>query len=41
MPFAVTFRPMRDGKPGGMFVTGTLADGTRLSMGGGESTAGT
>jgi hypothetical protein len=28
---------MRDGKSGGMFVTGKLANGTRLSMGGGES----
>ena len=37
MPFTVTFRPMRDGKAGGMFVTGTLASGKRLSMRGEET----
>jgi hypothetical protein len=36
MAFTVTFRPMRDGKPGGMFVTGLLASGKKLSMAGGE-----
>ena len=36
MKFTVTFRPMRDGKPGGMFVSGKLANGTVLTMGGGE-----
>ena len=33
----VTYRPMRDGKSGGMFVTGMLTNGTRLSMGGADS----
>jgi hypothetical protein len=28
----VTFRPMKDGKPGGMFMTGKLTNGTMLSM---------
>jgi hypothetical protein len=37
MKLTVTFRPMRDGKSGGMFVNGTLANGTRLSMGGADS----
>jgi hypothetical protein len=37
MAFTVTFRPMRDGKSGGMFVTGKLANGKSLSMRGGES----
>jgi hypothetical protein len=39
MKFTVTFRPMRDGKPGGMFMTGTLADGKVLTMMGGEGGA--
>jgi len=30
----VTFRPLVDGKPGGMFTTGKMADGTVLTMGG-------
>ena len=33
----ITFRPMKDGKPGGMFVRGTLPDGKVLTMGGGET----
>ena len=36
MKFTVTFRPMRDGKPGGMFVTGTLENGKVLTSGGGQ-----
>ena len=39
MKFTVTFRPMRDGKPGGMFVSGTLESGKVLTMGGGEQNA--
>ena len=30
----ITFRPLVDGKNGGMFTTGTMADGTVLTMGG-------
>jgi hypothetical protein len=40
MKFTVTFRPMRDGKPGGMFVSGTLENGKVLTMGGGEQNNG-
>ena len=32
----VTYRPMRDGKNGGMFMTTRTSDGTTLTMGGGE-----
>ena len=32
----VTYRPMRDGKNGGMFMTTKTSDGTTLTMGGGE-----
>lgn len=35
----VTFRPMRSGKPGGMFVTGKLPSGTVLTMLGADETA--
>jgi hypothetical protein len=31
----VTFRPLRDGKNGGMFVNGKMPGGTVLTMGGG------
>src|SRR5678810_94297 len=31
----VTFRPLRDGKNGGMFVNGKMPSGTVLTMGGG------
>jgi len=37
MKVSVTFRPMKDGKPGGMFVSGTLPDGKVLTMRGGET----
>jgi hypothetical protein len=37
MKVSVTFRPMKDGKPGGMFVSGTLPDGNVLTMRGGET----
>ena len=37
MKVTVTFRPMKDGKPGGMFVSGTLPDGKVLTMRGGET----
>lgn len=37
MKFTVTFRPMRDGKPGGMFVSGKLDNGKILTMAGGEA----
>lgn len=30
----VTFRPLRDGRPGGMFMTGKLGDGRILTSGG-------
>jgi hypothetical protein len=30
----VTFRPLRDGRPGGMFMTGKLEDGKVLTNGG-------
>jgi hypothetical protein len=40
MKFTVTFRPMRDGKPGGMFMTGKLESGKVLTSGGGEPPAG-
>jgi len=30
----VTFRPLKDGRPGGMFVTGKLEDGKILTSGG-------
>ena len=30
----VTFRPLKDGRPGGMFVTGKLEDGKLLTSGG-------
>lgn len=30
----VTFRPLRDGRPGGMFMTGKLEDGRILTSGG-------
>jgi hypothetical protein len=30
----VTFRPLKDGRPGGMFVTGKLEDGKVLTSGG-------
>ena len=30
----VTFRPLKDGKPGGMFMTGKLDDGRMLTSGG-------
>jgi|SRR3954468_2724798 hypothetical protein len=39
MKVTVTFRPMRDGKPGGMFMTGKLPDGKMLTMMGGEGGA--
>jgi hypothetical protein len=32
----VTFRPLRNGKNGGMFVTGKMPSGTVLTMGGGQ-----
>jgi len=32
----VTFRPLRDGKNGGMFVNGKMPGGTVLTMGGGQ-----
>jgi hypothetical protein len=32
----VTFRPLRDGKNGGMFVNGKMPNGTVLTMGGGQ-----
>lgn len=34
----VVYRPMRDGANGGMFMSTKLADGTVLTMGGGEQT---
>jgi len=37
MKVTVTFRPMKDGKSGGMFVSGTLPDGKVLTMRGGET----
>jgi hypothetical protein len=40
MKFTVTFRPMRDGKPGGMFVTGKLESGKVLTMAGGDTPSG-
>src|SRR5262247_1363557 len=36
MRIAVTFRPLRDGKPGGMFMTGKLEDGKILPSVGAE-----
>jgi hypothetical protein len=33
----VVYRPMRDGNNGGMFMSTKLADGTALSMGGGQA----
>ena len=36
MRITVTFRPLRDGKPGGMFITGKLADGKVLTSVGAE-----
>ena len=36
----VTYRPMRDGKNGGMFMTTRTSDGTTLTMGGGEKDGG-
>ncbi|MSO30485.1 MAG: hypothetical protein EXQ48_05995 [Acidobacteria bacterium] len=33
----VTFRPLKDGRPGGMFVTGKLEDGRILTSGGAAS----
>ena len=32
----VTFRPLRDGRPGGMFMTGKLEDGKVLTSGGAQ-----
>ena len=32
----VTFRPLRDGKNGGMFVNGKMPNGTVLTMGGSQ-----
>ena len=32
----VTFRPLRDGRPGGMFMTGRLEDGKVLTSGGAQ-----
>ena len=32
----VSFRPLRDGKNGGMFMTGTMDDGHVLTMGGAQ-----
>jgi hypothetical protein len=34
----VTFRPLKDGRPGGMFVTGKLEDGKVLTSGGAANT---
>jgi hypothetical protein len=39
MKLTVTFRPMRDGKSGGMFMNGKLGDGKVLTMMGGEGGA--
>jgi len=36
MRISVTFRPLRDGKAGGMFMTGKLADGKVLTSAGAE-----
>ena len=36
MRIAVTFRPLRDGKAGGMFMTGKLEDGKVLTSAGAE-----
>ena len=36
MRITVTFRPLRDGKAGGMFMTGKLADGKVLTSTGAE-----
>jgi hypothetical protein len=36
MRIAVTFRPLRDGKSGGMFMTGKLDDGKVLTSAGAE-----
>lgn len=36
MRITVTFRPLRDGKAGGMFMTGKLADGKVLTSAGAE-----
>jgi len=33
----ITYRPLRDGKNGGMFVNGRMTDGTVLTMGGSQS----
>lgn len=33
----VVYRPMRDGNNGGMFMSTKLADGTALTMGGGQA----
>jgi hypothetical protein len=32
----ITFRPLRDGRPGGMFMTGKLEDGKVLTNGGAQ-----
>lgn len=32
----ITFRPLRDGRPGGMFMTGTLEDGKVLTSAGAQ-----
>lgn len=37
-PITVVYRPLRDGTNGGMFLSTKLADGTALSMGGGQPT---
>ncbi len=37
MKVTITFRPMKDGKAGGMFVNGKLPDGKVLTAMGGES----
>ena len=36
MRITVTFRPLRDGKAGGMFMTGKLEDGNVLTSAGAE-----
>jgi len=36
MRITVTFRPLRDGKAGGMFMTGKLEDGKVLTSAGAE-----
>jgi hypothetical protein len=36
----VTYRPMRDGQNGGMFMSTKTSDGTTLTMGGGERDGG-